>query len=86
MASDQSKTIKSHISVVSMQSKTVYFIPCNHGKNLNTFTESEVPYRLFVYSKSNLADIENVFPKAFFGSFWENNGKLHFISYFVDHV
>ena len=60
-----------------MQSKTIYFIPCNHGKNINTFICAETPYRLFAYSKNNLANFENVFPKAFFGSFWEHNGMLH---------
>ena len=71
------KPWKSHISVVSMQSKTIYFVPCNHGKNINTFICAETPYRLFAYSKNNLANFENVFPKAFFGSFWEHNGMLH---------
>ena len=75
----------SHMSVVSMQSKTVYFIPCNHGKNLNTFVDAEYPYRLFAYSRNNLANIENVFPKAFFGSFWENNGRLQKFYLQFDH-
>ena len=65
-----------------MQSKTIYFIPCNHGKNVNTFICAETPYRLFAYSKNNLANIENVFPKAFFGSFWENNGMLQTLRWF----
>ena len=64
----------SHVSLVSMQSKNIYYFPCDYGKNQNIFFPMpDIPQRLYSYSPSGLGSFEHVFTKGFFGHFFAHN-------------
>ena len=58
-----------HISVVSLQSKVIYMIPCGHRKNIEYFEPGldgpSQPYSLFPYQTTDLAHFGQVFWKSF---------------------
>ena len=58
-----------HLSVVSLQSKVIYMIPCGHRKNLENFEPGtdgpSLPYSLFPYQTTDLTHFGQVFWKSF---------------------
>ena len=75
MGIDQEDRLRlSHISVVSMQSKNIFYFPCDYGRNKNIYLpQIDVPQPLYSYSPSLLGSFDHVFTNAFFGHFFAHN-------------